>query len=288
MKILERIEKRQSVRDYIQKDLSSEEIAEVESYFGECKRLIPSIDVEFKIFTGETYKKLDGVIGYEGNAFNAPAYLVILSEKADHYIENSGYIAEDIILKLNELDLDNCFITVYYSNKVKEVLGIESDKEITTVIAFGKGKKERSFMRLDILSPSNVKFIKREGHIAPKIAQSELVFDGKWGVYIDPNEKMIDPVLDEAFYAASLAPSFLNRQPYRFINQGNRILVLTMKDDMVTDEDEKLGLGATLLNFHAVYSDYNPSAKPWIMGKPENISDLGEPENYHVVGSIDM
>lgn len=288
MKVLERIEKRQSMRSYIRKELGRTEIAEAEAYFHKCRRLIPSIEVEFMIFTGDTYEKLNGMIGYQGNAFNAPAYLVILSEKADYYYENSGYIAEDIILKLCELDLENCFITVNDSDKVKEILSIQSDKEVTTVIAFGQAKKEKNFFRIDILSPSNVKVKEREGHIAPKIAQSELVFDGKWGVPVDWEEGMIDPVLDEAFYAASLAPSFLNLQPYRFINQGHRILILTKKDDMVSDEDEKLGLGATLLNFYAVYSDYNPAANRWVMGAPKDVSELGEPEDYHVVASLSI
>ncbi len=213
-------------------------------------------------------------------------YFVLLSENKPHYLENAGFVAEALILKAEELDLNTCFITVTDSDEAKLSLDIRDQGEVAAIIACGYGKKEKDLVRLDIQSPSNVTMRKREGHIAPKIAQEELVYNAKWGVEIDWDNAMQDPMMDEAFYAASLAPSFLNRQPYRYIYDGSKIYILTTKEENTSKEDEKLGLGASMYNFYAVLADYMPKAPMWQMYPENNSEDLGQPKNYEVSAVI--
>ena len=155
---------------------------------------------------------------------------------------------------------------------------IESDKEAVVVIACGFGKEEKKKKRLDILNPSNVLFKKRAGHIAPKIAQEEMVYQDKWGKKVDWDAYMIDPVLDQSLYAASLAPSFLNRQPYRYVLKGNTVILCVKEEEMTSDKDTKLDLGATMMNFDAVASEHD--WVDWKMGAPAGIEDIGIPEEY--------
>ena len=139
--------------------------------------------------------------------------------------------------------------------------------------------------RMRIFTPSNVSFRERDGHVAPKISQDELVFQSRWGKKVEWDEGGMDPLLDKALYAASLAPSFLNRQPYRYLLQGNRVLACLKNEDMTNDNDTLLDIGATMLNFDAIASQQDQV--DWTMGSPGGTEDLGIPEHYEVVAYYD-
>ncbi len=289
MKYMELIEKRCSIREFRNKELSEEQIREIKEYFENSGRLEPDINVELVVSAGEEYKKrLEGSAGYRGNAFGAPVYLTILSEKKDNYLLNAGYIAEELILKLTDMELDSCWLTTNGSDNVKRALLLEDPgKEAVVVIACGYGKKESTLTRLDIHTPSNIRVKTRKGHIAPKIAQEDLVYYKVWG---EPMKwDYIDPQLDRAFYAASLAPSFLNKQPYRYVYTDDLVILYRMKEDPETSrEDMYLDAGATMANFDLVYTAHRSPDKRWIcQGIPE-ADQTKAPEGYRYVAYFDV
>lgn len=280
MKYMEKIEKRKSIREFRGKDLEAGTIREIEEKFSGLHRLIPYIPVELAVRTGDVKQRLEGVAGYRGNSFMAPAYLIVLSGKDDNYMENAGYITEDLCLTLTEMGISHCWLTVENSDAVKKAALIDSDKEAVTVIACGYGKREKMKKRLDILNPSNVLFRKREGHVAPKIAQEELVYQSRWGNPVDWDQGGMDPLMDQAFYAASLAPSFLNRQPYRYLLKDRLVILCVKREEMTLDQDTFLDLGATMMNFDAIASQQDDV--DWVMGAPAGIDGLGIPEEYEI------
>jgi nitroreductase len=281
MKYMEKIEKRKSIREFKKKALAPDILDKIAAGFPRLHKLIPSIETELQIRTGDTMLRMEGVTGYRGKSFMAPCYLILLSEKADHYLENAGYMAEDLCLFLTELGISHCWLTADDSDATKRAALIDSDKEAAVVIACGYGVKERTKKRIDIHTPSNVVFVRRDGHIAPKISQEELVYQDKWGKPVDWLSEQIDPLLDKSFYAASLAPSFLNRQPYRYVLKGNQVILCGKKEEMTSLKDTLLDIGATMFNFDAIASqqDYID----WEMGEPEGIESVGIPEEYKAV-----
>lgn len=289
MKYAERIEKRQSIREYRKKDITPAQMDEIRDFFkNKAKRLIPEIDTELQIFTGDAGVRLEGVAGYGGKAFGAPAYLVLLTEKTDYAIENAGFIVEDLVLQLEEMGLNHCWLSVNDDAFVKKVLNISSEKEVAAIVAFGYGKQERTLKRLDIINPSNVTMNERKGHVAPKIAQEDIAYYGVWGNPVDWDPRRIAPQVDKAIYAASLAPSFLNRQPYRFMFSSKILLLLAKKEEMITENDTRLDLGATMLNFYAVMDELNGTGGPWKMGIPEQIGDTKKPDEYEIVAYYNL
>lgn len=280
MKYMEKIEKRRSIREFRNKDLEPGIIREIEEKFSGIHKLIPYIPVELAVRTGDTKLRLEGVAGYRGKSFMAPAYLIVLSDKDDNYVENVGYITEDLCLSLTEMGISHCWLTVDDSDAVKKAALIDSPKEAVAVIACGYGKREKTKKRLDIFTPSNIKIRKREGHIAPKIAQEDMVYQDRWGNPVDWNEGGMDPLLDQAFYAASLAPSFLNRQPYRYVLKDRLIILCVKREEMTSDQDTLLDLGATMLNFDAIASQQDDV--DWIMGAPAGIASLEVPDDYEI------
>lgn len=283
MNYIKKIEERKSVREFKSREISQEELKTIKEYYNtEIKRLIPEIETELLIMTGDAEKKLEGVAGYLGKSFGAPAYLVLLSETRDHYLMNAGYMGEDLCLKLTEMGLSHCWLTFSDSDALKKALLIDSDKAAATLIACGYGKSENLKKRLDILTPSSLTlFNKRRGHIAPKIAQEALIYLNSWESPVNWEDDSVEPTLDKAFYAASLAPSFLNKQPYRFILQGNRVLLVSMKEEMTSEMDSQLNLGATMLNFAVIAGTQFDS--DWTVGKPANLKGLKLPKGCSVV-----
>jgi nitroreductase len=288
MKIKEQIEKRKSIREFRNKALSPAQIEEIETYFKTVPVVDPSVSPELRICTGDAGIRLEGIAGYQGKAFGAPAYLIILSDKSPYYRVNAGFIGENLLLKLTDMGLDSCWLTLDDSNAAKKALQIQSDKHIAVVIAVGYGKREFTLKRLDIKNPANVTFKERKGHIAPKIAQSELVYLHEWGKPVDWHENSIDPMLDEAFYAASLAPSFLNRQPYRYVLLERRTLLFVKKEDLASETDTWLDAGATMFNFYITFHERNTGIDHnWVTGETEFDAAVNAPDDWRMIASYE-
>ena len=61
-----------------------------------------------------------------------------------------------------------------------------------------------------------------------------------------------DDMLWQAFYAVSLAPSYLNRQPYGFLVRDHEIIFVQISDPYTDGTDAGLDAGIALLHFAAV------------------------------------
>ena len=70
MKYMEKIEKRKSIREFKKKELEAEKIDKCVQGFEHVHKLIPEIDVELVVRSGDTKNRLEGVAGYRGKSFN--------------------------------------------------------------------------------------------------------------------------------------------------------------------------------------------------------------------------
>ncbi|MGN0362710.1 MAG: nitroreductase family protein [Bilifractor sp.] len=279
------IEDRQSVREYKKKSIPEDDLNEIRVFFRNASRLIDGIDTEIRIYTDPDMKnRLEGVVGYRGMAFGAPDYIVIFSEKKEHYLYNAGYLGEQLCLKMTDMEIEHCWLTVQDPAATKRALLTETDKEPVVILAAGYGKPVSMKPRLDIETPSILKFRQREAHIAPKISQDDLVYEQTWGTPADWDENAMDPLLDEAFYAASLAPSFLNRQPYRYILRDNNVILCVKQEEITSQTDTGLDVGATMFNFDIIYSQRNTQRGGWVLKTPEKAEMLRVPEDYSIIG----
>lgn len=284
----ELIQKRQSIRSFRDKKLSEEQMTEIREYFESGERLDPELRMELQLCADGAGVRLEGVVGYRGNAFFAPLYLVLLSEEKEGCYENAGFVAEALSLKLTDMGLDSCWLTVDDGEAVKKALLLQSELSAVAVLACGFGKPERDVLRIDIMTPADVRFEAREGHIAPKIAQSEMVYEGSWGRTPSWEEDRFDPYLDKALYAATLAPSFLNRQTYRYLLRDRCAVLCEKAEEMVSEADRRLGLGATMYNFYITYSAYNHAGYRWKLGGAAKTEDMELPEGYEPVAEIQL
>ncbi|WP_343250726.1 nitroreductase family protein [Diplocloster hominis] len=274
MNYFDLIERRMSIREFREKAVPAHILEEIQTHYVGCSGLIPDIRTSLRILEGEAIHKLKGIAGYQEFLIPAPYYLVLLSEPKEHYVENTGYIGEELDLKITELGLDSCWVTILNREAAKEALQISSGLEIAALIGFGYGKQEKKLLRLDIKTQSDINTNVRDGHVAPKINVSELVCKETWGRKFPVEELMNNDYLIRALYATSLAPSFLNLQPYRLILDGNHITLAVKKDGMTNANDEKLNIGIAMLHFTQVFLQGISWNFHWVMGSPDQELNL--------------
>ena len=253
------IQNRKSFREFSDKRVSSAVLDRVKKYYNHSvRRLFPELQTELLFFGADTRAALEGAAGYNQFLVGAPQYLVLLSENHENAYLNAGYIMEDMILKLNDVGLDTCWMTFTDSAEIKKALGIESELEVAAVAAFGYGKKTVKRLHLNIHSMSNIDIQAKYRYMEPKRSVNDLVFVQTWGNHYDLERYIgfFDDMLWESLFAASLAPSYLNRQAYGFLLHDGSISLVSRPDAHNTQIDGDLSLGAVLLHFTAVAENW--------------------------------
>ena len=253
------IQNRKSHREFTDKQVPFSAVEALKHFYEkQVHRLLPELKTQLYFFGTDARAALEGAAGYHQFLVGAPQYLVLLSEQHPLAHVNGGYMMEDLILKLSDLELDSCWLTFTDSHDVKEVLGIESDLDVVAIAAFGYGKKTVKRIRLNLRSMSDVDIKAKYRYMEPKRSVNDLAFVDTWGNDRDLDRYIgfFDDMLWEALYAASLAPSYLNRQAYGFLLHDGSISLISRPDRYNTDIDGDLSLGIVLLHFSAVAGNW--------------------------------
>ena len=277
---------RKSVRSFKNKKLSEKVCQEIEAYGAQCQCLTPDTGLEWRFFGGEVLNQISGSAGYHGFMVEAPYYMVLLTEEKPWDLENAGFAGEDMVLKLTELGLGSCWITIQDPEQLKAQLGIVSAKRPAALLAYGYEKPELGGPRIDIKSPSNIHLKQRSGLVAPKMYIEDAVYEGTWG---HPSQIDLWPrnsSLYRALIAACCAPTALNRQPFRFIMDGHEIFLVILDDEMTTQDNARLNTGIVMHHFAMVMTRQSGLHGNWNL-EPE-AREFGLPEGAHVAGSFEI
>ncbi|MBS6007604.1 MAG: nitroreductase family protein [Clostridium baratii] len=150
------INKRESVRGYLDKQVEREKIIKII----EAARLAPSacnaqpwkfVVVNDKEITREVAKNLyEPMIGLNKFALTAPVFIVIVGEKRnltskmgelikkkDYTSIDIGIASEHICLAATELGIGTCMMGWFKEKEIKKLLNINKNKEIHLVISLG-------------------------------------------------------------------------------------------------------------------------------------------------------
>lgn len=279
------IENRKSVRAFTHRHVPASALVELETHYHQnLHRLIPGIKTQLVFFNDASQDALEGAAGYNQFLVGSPQYMILLSEKHPLAGVNAGYMMQDLLLKVSALELDSCWLTFVSSDDVKHAIGLESDLEVAAIAAFGYGVKTTKRLRLNIRSMSGIDIHARRQYVEPKRSIYDMVFLEEWGntQNLDDHIGFFDNMLWEAFHAASLAPSYLNRQAYGFLLHDGMVSLVRRPDAYTTPRDGDLSRGAVLLHFSAVASEWAGSLH-WKFGPEAGTPAL--PEGHAVVAS---
>lgn len=277
--------KNKSVREYKKTAVKQEALDTIRTYAQSCKQLVSGIATEVLILDHEhVYHRLENIAGYKGHMIEAPHYIIILSENKKNAIENAGYLGQKLIWKAVELEVDNCWITFQDGKKIVERLGLDASKEAVALIALGygaagsKGTIVNGTKTGGNYSKAEIEIVKEKE--AYRLAVEEIVFQKKWGQKADV-QALEDHGLLDAFYFSRLAPSTLNRQPWRFLIDDGKVILAVRNDEYIITYEEKIDAGIVMLYFETMVESTLFEIN-WKMEKPEK--DYQIPAEYEIVG----
>ena len=282
------IHNRKSVRAFSDKSVFFGDLDEIRRYYtSSVRRLIPDLKTELYFFGSDAREALEGAAGYNSFLIGAPQYLVLMSEPHDLAGLNAGYIMEDLILQASDLGLDACWLTFTNSDWVKHDLGIDSSLDVAAIAAFGYGIKTPKRPRINILSMSNVDILAKRRYTEPKRRVEDMAFLDTWGNTYKLFDYIgfFDDMLWEALYAASLSPSYLNRQAYGFLLHDGQITLVSRPDEYTTEIDGTLSLGIVLHHFTSVAENWAGKLS-WRFGN--DAAQISLPEGHKVIASCTL
>ena len=124
MDLSDLIYSRKSCRSYLDEKISDDELNEIKEFISNVKVLNDSIKFNYEILTKNQVNIK--------TRWSAPYYMAIYSEKKENYLENVGFIFQQVCLYMQSMGLGNCWV------------GLASPKSkrdnFVIVIAFGKSE----------------------------------------------------------------------------------------------------------------------------------------------------
>jgi len=174
-----------------------------------------------------------GLIGGYGRVKGAPAFIAFCGRREDPALqEKAGYLGEGIILEATALGLGTCWVGGFFRPEVAAALAATGpDEVVVAVTPIGYAAEERS----------------TEERVMGGLARSrrrkpleELVTgeaERNWPAWVRP-----------ALEAARLAPSALNRQPWRFTVEPDAVLVTVDSPRDTYHISKRLDCGIAMLH----------------------------------------
>lgn len=194
MEKFEAIFERKSVRDYSSDDISEEGMSKIKDEISELSPLYE--DIKSEIFVGEYGQKVQETFsGLKSKIakVESPHYLIGTSESKEGYLENMGYILEELVLSLTQKELASCWLGAGLNEDLLEEI-YDFEYDFVIMVAFGQAAKGKKNLRPD---PNKAK----RKPIDELILNDTSELSKEW-------KKIME--------AVRLAPSALNGQPWRF------------------------------------------------------------------------
>jgi len=299
MKMLKVVEKRKSVREYKMTGLDERTLEKVVNLTKEIPVIDSSVGVEFRFLVNgaELAGQLEGVSGYHGKMIVAPHYFAIYADSNVQSYKYAGYAGEWIVLNAAKADLGTCWVSPGDADKAKEIVGYNTDKELVAFLAIGLASKETNLSAIystsDINSVSSltdrgypdVKTGLGDEKESPRMAITEFVYLKEWEKTLTYDD-LKTRGLSEAFYYMRLAPSWANRQPWRFILDGEKIVLAVKNDADLDAQIENADAGIAMLYFEVAMHDLGIAGSWKLINEAKESYNI--PSDYFVVGYYSM
>ncbi|MHC9540504.1 MAG: nitroreductase family protein [Vulcanimicrobiota bacterium] len=225
----ESIKKRHSVRSYKETPIGQNVVEKLQAICSDF-----SMDGVRVVLVSENVKDVfRGVIGPYGKVKGAPLYITVISDKSQpHVQEKSGYVGEGIILEATALGLGTCWVGgLFNPQAAAKHTALRPGEIIPAVISVGYQAEKISF---------DEKLLKSMAKSHTRKELSELVSGlapEKWPQWAAT-----------AFEAARIAPSALNRQPWRFVAEERCVTVKTDDGKDSDSHSKRLDCGIAMLH----------------------------------------
>ena len=135
MDLLQAIKERHSVRKYIDRPIEAEKVAAIRQFIDECNR---ESGLHLQLVTEESLAFSTGLFSY-GKFTGVKNYIALVAPKQGDYREAIGYQGEKIVLFMQTLGLNTCWVGLTFKN-IKDAYVLNPGEELKFVIACGYGE----------------------------------------------------------------------------------------------------------------------------------------------------
>ena len=295
MKMLKVMEQRRSVREYDATPLAEPVMRGIKAIIESMPIFTGAEDVNFTVLeNGETvFQALDGIIGYNGHMTEAPHYFLVTCSGTGNDFKVVGYLGEWLALHLAKQDIGICWLSCSEKSElVMERLGVETGEHIAALIAFGEPKEGKKLSKIynfgespvqsDAKKFADTKTSIKDEHYAYRKAITEIVYINAYGNTVEIDE-ITKRGLEEVFYYMRYAPSWGNLQPWKFILDGERVVLVMEKNEAISMDIQKIDAGIAMLYFEVAMHDRGLPGK-WYDEVDQFKEKLNVPETYEVIG----
>lgn len=221
MDILTAIRKRVSVRGYTGQQV---EPASLDALlrFARTTHHLTATPPRIELISGVALTKevLTFIIGSYGLVQNAPHLLVgVLPEDGDLPRLDLGYVLEQVVLEATRMGLGTVWVTgTFDPRRAAQLVGAHGTEVVAAVCALGY-PAEHGLRRL------HNEWVRRLAGAGQRKPLSEMACEDRWGKPWSVKEAA--PSLIALLECARLAPSAMNRQPWRFVVRETEIALAT-------------------------------------------------------------
>lgn len=190
MTLEEAISSRHSVRQYQNKPLEAEIIAELQSEIDACNA---TSGMNIQLVTNEP-KAFDSFMAHYGKFSGVTSYLALIGKNDSELDEKCGYFGERLALRAQQLGLNSCWVAMSYQ-KIKSAYVVGNGEKLCLVIALGYGKTQG---------------VAHKSKTPAEVVKTD-VGTPDW--------------FKKGVEAALLAPTAMNQQKFSFALSGNKVTV---------------------------------------------------------------
>lgn len=241
MNIQDVIFRRISVRTYQPEPASIDDLEAVRRA-GERAEALTEADMQFHLRTDRQMgREIKGLIGDYGKTIHAPHYIVLASREREGYLTDAGFRFEQMVLDATALGLGTCWVGLMFKEaSLRSTLGLDGSWRMIVLSPIGRPlKKSLTNRMLRTLAGSKERkpidqlfFWQRHGEILPGSVTS--------------NQRLM-----QVLEATRWAPSWMNRQPWRFVLLDREILVYKMQCQNREGKDyNRLDCGIAMCHMH--------------------------------------
>jgi nitroreductase len=238
--MIEAINSRKSVRNYKDKSVSVDHLLKIKTIIDQAKPLFHNIPMEVLLIEdSEKIKATFKGLVDKYTKVKAPHYLAFTSETMDGYLENIGFIGEEIVLRMTALGIGTCWVGSAIKQDIfKAIVKVQDKQNYIILVAFGYPIEE-------------IKPVKTRN----RLAKSKLVS----GSYDDQYETIVQSFID--------SPSAVNSQPWKLCITNNKFDLylqnknILMKHILKDMNHIDMGIGLSNLYNSAIELGYSVQLK---------------------------
>lgn len=220
---------RHSRRTYLSAPLTDNEVLQLKRV---CDRFRPFPEARAELVLEPPDKVFKGLIGAYGKVKGAPSYIAFIGDLSSQRVHEAvGYTGEGIILEATSMGLATCWVGGFFRpEQVAAHLTLGRGEKVLAVTPVGHAPDDPSPEEKVIKRLVSSHRRKPLDHIARGFSKTS----PEW--------------MRRALEAARLAPSALNRQPWRFSVESESITVSVTAPDGISGISSRLDCGIAMLH----------------------------------------